>query len=105
MEDFVEENNNEENELEALEAADDDIISQNGFSRESEAEGAEQESPSPWLIHLWHDCRSMLLKLFNDITLFFFILVRVLACSLSDLFLGHGLGMAWVLFSKPLTIV
>lgn len=47
MEDFVEENNNEENELEALEAADDDIISQNGFSRESEAEGAEQESPSP----------------------------------------------------------
>lgn len=48
MEDFVEENNNEENELETMEAADDDdATSHNGFTRESEADVAEEESPSP----------------------------------------------------------
>jgi len=48
VEDFVEENNNEENELETMEAADDDdATSHNGFTRESEADVAEEESPSP----------------------------------------------------------
>ena len=47
MEDFVEENNNEENELETLEATDENVDLLSGFARESAANADIQESPSP----------------------------------------------------------
>jgi len=47
VEDFVEENNNEENELETLEATDENVDLLSGFARESAANADIQESPSP----------------------------------------------------------